>query len=90
MEGHAGVGESVRARKNDRDVATAGGGFGARDFTDEIIARTKQAKALIFVDRLGREDNPEMWEDAVKRGADGIQTDKPGELVKFLKAKGWK
>jgi glycerophosphoryl diester phosphodiesterase len=62
--------------------------FGARDFTDEIIAMAREAKAEIYVDRLGDADRPEMWQDAVGRGADGIQTDKPAELVQYLRSKG--
>jgi glycerophosphoryl diester phosphodiesterase len=59
--------------------------FDARDFSAENIAMVKGAKALIYVDRLGSNDNPAAWEDAVRHGADGIQTDHPGELVEFLK-----
>ena len=60
----------------------------SRDFTDEIIALAREAKAGIYVDRLGKEDTPEMWLDAVQRGATGIQTDKPAELVQFLRSRG--
>jgi glycerophosphoryl diester phosphodiesterase len=59
--------------------------FDARDFRAENIAIAKDAKALVYVDRLGSNDNPTAWEDAARRGADGIQTDHPGELVKFLR-----
>ena len=64
--------------------------FDRRDFTTELIARTKQGKALIYVDLLGLQDTPAHWEEAVKMGADGIQTDHPAELVQFLKQKGWR
>jgi len=63
--------------------------FDARDFKDEIIAVAKQANAGIYVDRLGLADNPASWEDAVNRGATGIQSDHPAELVRFLRDKGW-
>jgi len=59
--------------------------FDARDFSGENIAIAKGVKALSYVDRLGASDNPAAWEDAIRRGADGIQTDHPGELVEFLK-----
>jgi len=59
--------------------------FDERDFSAENIAIAKGAKALIYVDRLGASDNPTAWEDAIRRGADGIQTDHPGDLVVFLK-----
>ena len=62
--------------------------FDAHDFTDGLIARTKKGNALIFVDRLGSFDNPASWDDAARRGADGIQTDHPAELVRFLREHG--
>ena len=61
--------------------------FGAQDFRDEVIAVAKKANAGVFVDRLGAADNPESWEDAVRRGATGIQSDHPAELVRFLRVK---
>ena len=61
--------------------------FDARDFKDEIIAVALQAKAGIYVDRLGPADTPESWEDAIGRGATGIQSDRPAELVQFLRTK---
>ncbi len=63
--------------------------FGARDFTDEIIGLARDAKAEVYVDRLGEADRPEIWQDAIDRGADGIQTDKPAELVEYLRSKGY-
>lgn len=63
--------------------------FGARDFTDEIIAVARAAKADVYVDRLGDADNPTTWQDAIDRGATGIQSDKPAELVEYLRAKGY-
>ncbi len=63
--------------------------FGARDFNDDVIAVVRKSGAAVYVDRLGREDTPELWEEAVRRGATGIQTDRPSELVQFLRSKGW-
>ena len=64
--------------------------FDARDFVPEIIAVVKQAGIQIYVDRLGPADKPEIWQAAIDSGADGIQTDKPRELVKYLRARGYK
>jgi glycerophosphoryl diester phosphodiesterase len=61
--------------------------FDARDFRDEVIAVARQANAGVFVDRLGAADNPQGWEDAVRRGATGIQSDRPAELVLFLRSR---
>jgi glycerophosphoryl diester phosphodiesterase len=44
----------------------------------------------IYVDRLGPADNAAAWQDAIDRGASGIQTDHPAELVAYLKSKGYR
>jgi len=62
--------------------------FDARDFVDPVIQVAKKARIGIFVDRLGAADNEAAWADAIARGATGIQTDHPAELVAFLKARG--
>jgi len=64
--------------------------FDAKDFNDETIAIARAAAVDIFVDRLGQADNPASWQEAVDRGATGIQTDKPAELVRYLKEKGFR
>jgi len=62
--------------------------FSARDFQDGIIAVARKGGAGVYVDRLGPADTPEFWEDAIRRGATGIQTDHPAELVRYLRSKG--
>ena len=64
--------------------------YGARDFTPEIIAVAKRANAEVYVDRMGTTDAPEGWQSAIDAGADGIQTDRPGPLVEYLRQKGYK
>ena len=64
--------------------------FDARDFTPEVIAVVKQANAKVYVDRMGATDVPEGWQSAIDAGADGIQTDRPGALVEFLRQNGYK
>jgi glycerophosphoryl diester phosphodiesterase len=62
--------------------------FDAGDFKDEVIAVARKVHAEIYVDRLGPADDREHWQDAIDRGATGIQTNKPGELVEYLRARG--
>jgi glycerophosphoryl diester phosphodiesterase len=64
--------------------------FDKSDFLDPVIALARDAKADIYVDRLADADNPTAWLDAVKRGATGIQTDHPAELVAFLRSQGFR
>jgi glycerophosphoryl diester phosphodiesterase len=64
--------------------------FGAGDFKPEIIAVSKAAHALIYVDIMGKTDAPEGWKAAIDAGADGLQTDRPGPLVEWLRENGYK
>jgi glycerophosphoryl diester phosphodiesterase len=64
--------------------------FDASDFNDQTIQVAREAKVVIYVDRLGAADNPNGWQDAVDRGAAGIQTDHPAELVAYLRSKGYR
>jgi glycerophosphoryl diester phosphodiesterase len=62
--------------------------FDHNDFKPDTIAVAKNAGIDIFVDCLGPDDNEQGWATAVERGATGIQTDHPAEVVAFLRAKG--
>ena len=64
--------------------------FGASDFKPEVIAAVKEGHTEIYVDLMGATDAPEGWQSAIDAGADGIQTDRPGTLVEYLKQKGYK
>ena len=61
--------------------------FDASDFTDDVIQVAKRAGVEIYVDRLGPRDNVSHWQDAIDRGATGIQTDHPAELVEYLRSR---
>ncbi len=62
--------------------------FDQGDFKDDVIATAKRLNIKIYVDRLWAQDKPEFWQDAVDRGADGIQTDHPAEVVQYLRSRG--
>ena len=61
--------------------------FDAHDFIDDVIQIAKRAGVDIYVDRLGPADNVAHWQDAIDRGATGIQTDHPAELVDYLRSR---
>ena len=61
--------------------------FDNRDFDDATIGAAREANAGIFVDRLA--NNPAAWQNAIDRGATGIQTDYPDELAAFLRSHGY-
>ncbi|MCU1324132.1 MAG: glycerophosphoryl diester phosphodiesterase [Acidobacteriaceae bacterium] len=60
--------------------------FSASDFKEEVIQVAKQANAMVYVDRMGATDGPQGWQTAIDLGANGIQTDRPAELVEYLRA----
>jgi glycerophosphoryl diester phosphodiesterase len=64
--------------------------FNDSDWNEPTIAVAREAKIDLFVDRLGAADQPEAWQKAIDVGATGIQTDKPGELIRYLKEKGYR
>jgi len=64
--------------------------FTQSDFKPDIIAVSKEAKAAIYVDVMGPTDGPEGWQAAIDAGATGLQSDRPGPLVEWLRAKGYK
>lgn len=64
--------------------------FDAKDFQNEAIDIARKAGLGIYVDRLGPADNVKFWQDAIDRGATGIQADHPAELVAYLKSKGYR
>ncbi len=72
--------QSVLSKLHPRVVA-----FDRRDFSDPVIAVAKAAQLDVYVDRLGADDNEAAWLDAWGRGATGIQTDKPAELLALLR-----
>jgi glycerophosphoryl diester phosphodiesterase len=62
--------------------------FSERDWQDPIIDVARKSGAGLFVDRLGPADNVAAWQEDIDRGATGIQTDRPAELVQYLRSKG--
>jgi glycerophosphoryl diester phosphodiesterase len=61
--------------------------FDQDDFKPALISQTLAMKADIFVDRLDHQDTEKDWQDAIDKGAKGIQTNHPAELLGFLRAR---
>ena len=54
-----------------------------------LTAQSRQIMVISHrdVDRLGEADHVDKWQDVVDRGVVGIQTDRPAELVRYLRSK---
>lgn len=55
-----------------------------RHYSKSFVDTCHEAGAIVIVD----ESDPSCWEQAVAWGSDGIQTDHPEELIKFLRQRG--
>jgi len=58
-----------------------------RRLTPEAVAACHAAGAKVFLDIMAS-DNPEGWNFALSCGVDGLQTDRPAELIAFLRERG--
>jgi glycerophosphoryl diester phosphodiesterase len=74
-------------KKEQRELKPVVVAFEQDDFKPEILAQALQEKEEIFLDRLWAQDTPELWQDAIDKGVRGIQTNRPAELLEFLRAK---
>ena len=60
--------------------------FDSGDFKPDVIDCARNGNARIYVDRMFDPDNAAGWQKAIDMGANGIQTDRPAELVGYLRA----
>lgn len=52
----------------------------------KFAAKIHKAGALIFCDAEGKDEDPARWQRLLDLGVDGIQTDHPAQLIKYLEA----
>ncbi|HXS58953.1 MAG TPA: glycerophosphodiester phosphodiesterase family protein [Hanamia sp.] len=57
-------------------------------YNDEITTLMHKRKIAVWLDVQSKDEGPEKWEQALKQGVDGLQTDHPEKLIKYLKNKG--
>jgi glycerophosphoryl diester phosphodiesterase len=80
-------GEAEMRRLHDRlSVGVFDGGV--RDWTAAEVTLAHSLGAEVWVDCLGDQDNPRGWRHAAAIGVDGIQSDRPAELIKLLEELG--
>jgi len=62
-------------------------GSSHREITPEVVERCHAAGAKVFVNTLAA-DNPDGWSHNIACGADALETDRPTELLRFLRGQG--
>ena len=60
---------------------------GYRDYTAEFVAKFHQLGVAVVPDIQGSDESPAKWAPVLEMGVDGLQTDHPGDLIKFLRSK---
>lgn len=56
-----------------------------REWTRELVEQAHAAGVAVYVDIMGPDDNPAGYARAIEMGVDGIQSDYPDRLVRFLR-----
>ena len=57
-------------------------------YTIDLINLVHKRKIAVWLDVQSEDEGPAKWEQALKLGADGLQTDHPEKLIKYLQDQG--
>ena len=57
-------------------------------YTIDLINLVHKRKIAVWLDVQSEDEGPAKWEQALKLGADGLQTDHPEKLIKYLEDQG--
>jgi len=57
-------------------------------YTADLINLVHTKKIAVWLDVQSNDEGPTSWEQALKQGADGLQTDHPEKLIKYLEGEG--
>ena len=58
------------------------------EYTAEAVLTAQQNHILVWPDIQSADEGPERWDKALKLGFNGLQTDHPAALIKYLISKG--
>lgn len=53
-------------------------------WTPELVQEAHREGVMVYVDNLGFTDTPEGYRQSIEMGVDGIQTDYPDDLLRFI------
>ena len=57
-------------------------------YDPDKLSLMHQRKVAVWLDVQSNDEGPGKWEAALKKGADGLQTDHPEKLIKYLEERG--
>jgi glycerophosphoryl diester phosphodiesterase len=58
------------------------------DYDQQMMSLIHGAKVKVWLDVQDKNENAAYWNTILQTNVDGMQTDHPGELIKYLKEKG--
>ncbi|TDE10028.1 glycerophosphodiester phosphodiesterase family protein [Dyadobacter psychrotolerans] len=56
----------------------------------EMVSVANQNGVAVWLDVQNPAEGPDSWKEALQKGVQGLQTDKPAELISYLKENGWR
>jgi glycerophosphoryl diester phosphodiesterase len=56
----------------------------------EMVKGAAESGVSVWLDVQNPKEGPESWKEALEKGVQGLQTDRPADLVAFLKESGWR
>jgi len=57
-------------------------------YTNETVSLMHKRKIAVWVDVQSNDEGPDKWEQSLKQGVDGLQTNHPEKLIEYLEDKG--
>ena len=57
-------------------------------YSADQLSFMHKRKIAVWLDVQSKDEGPAKWEQALKQGADGLQTDHPEKLIKYLESRG--
>ena len=57
-------------------------------YNDETVNLMHKRKIAVWVDVQSNDEGPDKWEQSLKQGVDGLQTNHPEKLIEYLEEKG--
>lgn len=57
-------------------------------YNNETVSLMHKRKIAVWVDVQSNDEGPDKWEQSLKQGVDGLQTNHPEKLIEYLEEKG--
>lgn len=59
-------------------------------FDKEMVQTAQNEGVAVWLDVQSASEGPQVWDSTLQKGVNGVQTDHPDELIKYLKTNKWR